>query len=661
MAMAFEQAGQPAAEPHVDRAGARADSGGAGLLSARERKVLIAVAEAAMPAGERFPSGGATTVDRFERWLREVPASTARALRSAYVVLEASTIPTRGRPFSSLPLEARMSVLLHWETSRLFPVRAMLRGLLTPLKFAHFDDPAMFRHVGCRYELDAVRPETPRWLSQVTNGREVDEDMVLECEVVVIGTGAGGAAAAYELASRGRAVLMLEEGDYHRRESFRGNTAKAHHAMYRDRGMTIALGNTTIPVFSGRAVGGSTVVNSGTCYRAPERTFSRWRDRFGLGRDFSSDGLSPYYERVEAMLQVAPASPLHLGEIGPIIARGASHLGLKHGALPRNAPDCDGQGLCCFGCPTGAKRSTDVSYVPEALKRGAALVTAAHVDTIDMVAGRARGVTATLGGKRKLTVKADAVIVAGGTLMTPLLLQQSGLGRGLRSLGKNLSIHPASKVFALFDEPVEPWRGIPQGYAIEHFADEGLMFEGGSLPLNVTCLGVPWTGRRYTELMEKYPHLATFGWMIQDESRGEVRRGAGGAPVLFYRMNERDTRLMQRGLEIMCEVFQAAGASRVLPAIPGHDEVTTKAELARLKGVKLSAGHFEVTAYHPLGTCRVGADDGACLGVDHELRGAKGVVVCDGSAVPSSLGVNPQMTIMAMSLRAAEMLHARLG
>ena len=135
----------------------------------------------------------------------------------------------------------------------------------------------------------------------------------------------------------------------------------------------MTLGNVGIPVWAGRAVGGSTVVNSGTCYRAPERTFALWRRRFGLPEVFSSAGLGPYYERVEAMLQVAPAKRLHVGAIGEIIARGAAHLGYQHNVLRRNAPDCDGQGVCCFGCPTGAKRSTDVSYVPEALMRGAEL------------------------------------------------------------------------------------------------------------------------------------------------------------------------------------------------------------------------------------------------------------------------------------------------
>jgi choline dehydrogenase-like flavoprotein len=594
-------------------------------------------------------------------WLDEVPTATSRALQAGYLAAEVKTLATHGRTFSSLPLEARTRVLHDWELSRTHSVRALLRALLTPIKFEHYDRPEMFAHVGCRYETPAVRDEEPRWMAQVTDGRSVTEDLELECEVVVIGTGAGGAAAAYELASRGRAVLMLEEGDYHRRSSFGGRASRAYKQLYRDKAMTIALGNVGIPVWAGRAVGGSTVINSGTCYRAPERTFAYWRSRYALPDVFSSVGLAPYYERVEAMLQVAPANPLHVGKIGDIIARGSAHLGYQHRVLRRNAPDCDGQGVCCFGCPTGAKRSTDVSYVPEALKRGAQLVTAARAQTVDIVAGRARGVTARLGGGARLTVRAEVVIVAGGTLMTPLLLRRSGACK-TGMLGKNLSIHPASKVLALFDDRVDQWSGIPQGYTIDHFAEDGLMFEGGSLPFDVAALGVPWTGPRYTELMEQYPHLATFGFMIQDRSRGEVRPGPGGSPLITYSLGADDMARMQRGVEILCEVYQAAGARRVLPMVAGHDEVSTPEDLARLRGVKLRPGDIEVTAFHPLGTCRIGTDPTrSCLGPDHEAHDVANLYVCDGSAVPSSLGVNPQMTIMAMALRAAEIIDSRLG
>ncbi len=640
----------------------------AGPLSEREITILTAVAEAAMPAGTLLDGAGRPAAISVNRWLGGVAAEAVGAIRGAMWALEYGTVATHFRPFSSLSLDKRMDVLRQWEQSSQPPVRNLLRAVVTPLKQHHFDQPSMFRHVGCRYGLPTAKDEPARWMAQVTRGQEITENTDLECEVVVVGTGAGGAAAAYELASRGRAVLLLEEGDYHRRSSFDGRTASAYKSMYREQGTTIALGNVSLPIFAGRAVGGSTVINSGTCYRAPERTFKYWRERYGLPQEFSAAGLAPYYERVESMLGVAPGSPLHLGAIAGIIARGAEHLGYSHKVLARNAPDCDGQGVCCFGCPTGAKRSTDVSYVPAALQRGAQLVTGARVDFVDIVAGRARGVTAivgdpALGEKRpRLRVKAEAVVIAGGTLMTPLLLEQSKACLSSGMLGKNLSVHPATKVMALFDEKVEPWKGIPQSYAIDHFADERLMFEGGSLPFDVTALGVLWTGRRFMEMMAKYPYLATFGFMIQDKSRGSVRRGPNGRPLMFYWLNEEDTRLMQRGVEILCKVFQSAGARRVFPFVAGHDEATTKEQLAALEASRIGAGDMDMAAFHPLGTCRIGTDPSrSCLGPDHEAHDVERLFVCDGSAVPSSLGVNPQMTIMAMALRAAEIVDARLG
>ena len=638
------------------------------IFSARERRIITTIAEAAIPPGRYLEGAGPATTDTLERYIDGLQSHVIKILRGALWAIELSPLPTRRATFSALPIEARQAVLHEWEQHPSFYVRALLRAVLTPLKQVHFDRAEMFSNVDCRYEFDPVRDEQPRWLSQVTDGREVEDDIEIECEVVVIGTGAGGAAAAYELASRGRAVLLLEEGDYHRRSSFRGPKTRAYKTMYRDSAVTIALGNAGIPVWAGRAVGGSTVVNSGTCYRTPDRTLNRWLNELGLPSDFSPAGMLPYFERVESMLQVTPANPLHIGAIGPLIAKGADRLGYKHGLLRRNAPDCDGQGLCCFGCPTGAKRSTDVSYVPEALKRGAQLITAARVDAVDIVGGRARGVTATLGGDGQggrrpvLKVKAEAVVVACGTLMTPLLLKRSGACQASGMLGKNLSIHPASKVLALFDERVDQWKGIPQGYAIEQFAEEGLMFEGGSLPFDIAAVSVPWTGPRFMELIEQYRQMATFGFMIQDESRGEVRQGIGRSPLVIYNLNAKDTARMQRGVEILCEVFQAAGAKRVLPLVAGSDEVSSKEDLARFRARALRPGDIEVTAFHPLGTCRVGmSPETSCLGPDHEAHDVEGLYVCDGSAVPTSLGVNPQVTIMAMALRAAEIIDARLS
>ncbi len=633
-------------------------------LSARERRIVKAIAAAVVPAGSLFEPGGEGTLERYERWIEGANAFQMRILTSLLWAAELAAVPSTGRPLTALSPERAARFLEDWSESTLQARRLLLRAVLSPIKVAHFDDRRAFEAVGCKsfheYRLPAAEPA--RWMQQVTDGRAVEADLDLECEVVVVGTGAGGAACAYELASRGRAVILLEEGDYSRRDSLVGRTQPMVKKLYRDQGLTMALGNASIPVWAGRGVGGTTTINSGTCYRAPERTLRRWREQHGLV-GYSSESMDPYYRRVESMLHVELARLELTGGVGRVVARGAEKLGMKHGPVHRNAPDCDGQGVCCFGCPTGAKRSTDVSYIPAALERGAQLVTAARVSGIEMVAGRARGVTARLGSGHRLHVKAEAVVVAGGTLMTPLLLHEAGVCKGSPALGKNLTIHPACKTLASFDEPIDMASGIPQGYAVEELAEEGIMFEGGSVPLEILAVSVPWVGRRLTDLLSQYRNLAIFGFMIEDGARGEVRASPKkGSPLITYNLTQGDADRMQRATVTMANIFLAAGATKVYPMVPGMEELSTVEEVRRLAAMKLSPGAFDVTAYHPLGTCRMGTDpETSVVGTDFQTHEVERLFIVDGSVVPGPLGVNPQMTIMAMALQAGEIIDARLG
>ncbi|WP_394836263.1 GMC family oxidoreductase [Pendulispora rubella] len=645
-------------------------------LNAQEQRIVIALARAAIPDGDILPGGGEITVTRLQRFLKDGTELHWLGIKALLWAAELAAIPSTGRRLSKLPLERARTFLEDWQRSQIHPRRALLRAILTPLKAAHYDDADMFERVGCSYgksgdpvrdqrtRLKLVTTDEPvRWMQRVRDGRSIRQNLQVECEVVVIGTGAGGAACAYELASRGRAVLLLEEGDYHRRSSFTARAAEMSRKLYRDQGLTVAVGNIGTPVWAGRAVGGSTVINSGTCYRAPGRIFDRWERELGLG-EVAHDELAPYYERVERMLEVTPAKRELTGGIGRVISRGADALGYSHHPLQRNAPDCDGQGVCVFGCPTGAKRSTDVSYIPQTLLRGAELITAAEATSICIEDGRARGVRARLGSGYELRVRADAVVLAGGALMTPVLLERAGLLQGNAALGRNLSIHPATRVIAVFDEPIDMANAIPQGYAVDQFKDEGLMFEGGSTPLDVTAIGVPWVGNAFSRLMEQYRYIAQFGIMIEDSSRGTVRAVPGSAahPFITYNMNDADCVKMARAVAILSEIFLAAGARRVLPMLPGLEEVRTGSELRRLATHAFHPGDFDVTAYHPLGTCRIGTDPRtSVLGPDHETHEIESLYVADGSAVPSALGVNPQMTIMAMSHRVAELIDARLA
>jgi choline dehydrogenase-like flavoprotein len=630
-------------------------------LSERERRTLLAIAEAVIPAGRLVPAGGPRDVDKVDRLLAAAFPGMRSAFKAGIAALDAYAYARHFRSLASLSVEKRVQLLDRWRTGS-YPQRMLVRTLLAPLKIAHFDDADFYSKMGCVYPGNEKRiVEKQRWHERINRAADLKTDEEIECDVVVVGTGAGGAAVAKELAEKGVAVVLVEDGEYHMRDSFTGGTAEMSRKLMRDMGLTLALGNTAIPIPVGRAVGGSTIINSGTCYRAPDRVLAKWREQMGLV-EFTPDYMAAYYERVERVLGVARAKKEYLGPAADIIARGCERLGIKHHLpLLRNAPDCDGKGLCVLGCPTDAKRSTNVSYVPLALRAGSEIWTGAKVESILLERGRAAGVIARAHGPRgaKLTIRARATIVACGTFYSPGLLERSGVGGP--QLGRNLSIHPALAAAAWFDEPLKSYNFIPQGYAIEEFHDEGILFEGGQTPLDFGAGMMPQVGPAFTELVERFDHVAMFGFMIEDTSRGRVI-STKGRPIVTYYLNDRDLAKLKRGQEILTRVFLAAGASKVTPMVNGFDEIRNQDDLERYRRAKLSARDFDITAYHPLGTARMGTDPRtSVVNRDHMVHDCQDLYVVDGASVPSSLAVNPQVTIMALATRAADRLADKLG
>jgi choline dehydrogenase-like flavoprotein len=633
-------------------------------LSDRERATFRAIAEAAMPAGRFLPAAGDRTVARAEAFLAALPSPVRSGYRGFLAAADAAAYARYLRPLAKLDAERRVKVLDGWRTGN-YLLRSMLRMMVLPLKLAHFDDPSFYSELGCVFDQERPKqPERPRWMAErVVRAVDLDADEAIECDVVVVGTGAGGAVVARELAEAGHAVVLIEEGEYYTRSDFSNRTLSSQGKLYRDMGSTITLGNTGIPLPIGMNVGGSTTINSGTCYRVPDRVLAKWRDDFGL-TEITPDAMAPYFERVEQVIGVGEARREHLGGAARVIARGCERLGYKHKPLRRNAPDCDGKGVCCFGCPTDAKRSTNVSYVPLALRAGAQLFTGARVERILAESGRATGVEARArGGHRaRLTVRAKRTVVACGTLYTPVLLERSGLAGSSGELGKNLSIHPAAAVLGWFDETIAGYNAIPQGYSIEQFHDEGILFEGGTTPLDLAAATLPFVGRSFVELAESYDHVAMFGFMIEDTSRGRVFSSKAGRPIITYILNDADVARIKRGTEILARVYLAAGARKVYPMVHGFDVLQSEADLTRFRRARLSARDFDLTAYHPLGTARMGLDPArSVVGPDHRVHDVRDLYVTDGAAVPSSLAVNPQVTIMAMATRAAEKIAASLN
>lgn len=634
-------------------------------LSPFERAVLAQVAAGLMPAGQHIDAGGEVTVERLERMLAGAPMAMTTFAKVASYLMQFGALPRHARPLSWLGPKARDRYLQGWSDLP-YPLRLLPRGLYAMLKSAHFMEPRIFENLECRWEVERpVAEKTPRYMAQVTEA-DGGEDIELEANVIVVGTGAGGAVVAKELAEMGYAVIMVEEGRFFGRQDFTGQAMRMNQLMYRDGGLTFTVGNVPILLPQGRTVGGTTTINSGTCYRAPDSVLQTWQREAGLV-ELTSEAMAPHFERVERVLGVGPAQEQYLGGVARVIRRGCERMGIQgHGPLMRNAPECDGQGLCCFGCPTDAKRGTNVTYVPMALQNGAYLLSGFKVTQIEMEGGRAKGVVALgeaePGGRRqRARLRADAVVLACGTIQTPTLLLRMGLANSSGQLGRNLSIHPAASAVADFDEEIHAWDSIPQGYSIEEFHDEGMLFEGAFVPLDVLAGLFPFHGRPYVELMERYKHLAAFGFLVKDTSRGRVVLGPGGKELVLYNLNKRDRRTLQKGLEILARIYFAAGARKVVPGVRGFDILHQASELDRLRNAKLKASDFELSAYHPLGTARMGANpQRSVVGSSHETHDHPGLFIVDGACIPSSLGVNPMMTIMAMATRAAGTIAAKL-
>jgi choline dehydrogenase-like flavoprotein len=434
--------------------------------------------------------------------------------------------------------------------------------------------------------------------------------------------------------------VVLEQGRRHDPDGFTARPPQMLARLYRDGGQTLTLGNPPIMLPLGGGLGGTTLVNSGTCFRTPPAVLERWRREFGLEVDQHS--LRPCFERVEQALSVDEVTPELAGANAAVARRGAERLGWSHGYLRRNARGCVGSGVCAFGCPTSAKQHTGITYIPRAERAGARILTGASVERVHIEGRRTQGVSARMSSGAGVEVRAPIVIVAAGTIHTPLLLARSGLGSGSGQLGRNLSLHPATAAFARMDEIVDMAKGVPQSFYVDEFASEGIVFEGVAGPPAYAAMSLPLTGARHAEAMADYRRLAQFGLMVSDSSRGSVHSIAGRT-VIRYDLDEADLRRFRIGLVRMRGLFEAAGAREVyLPLPPGVEP-----ERARARDLKLMA-------FHPLGTAR--ADARPAHGVidgDLQLHGVHGVYVADGSAVPSSLGVNPQMTIMALATRLA--------
>jgi choline dehydrogenase-like flavoprotein len=628
------------------------------LLTDAQRRQAVALAALVLPPTGPLEGGGPRTVEAAERLLREWGGGAVERVGQLVALLDAAALASTGKRLEALSPAEKEALGRRWEGSALLRWPYFAAALL--LKTAHFDHPGVYAAFGATYKKGGPA-EPARWLEQVVSGATIKDGEALEAHAVVIGTGAGGAVVGKELAEQGYAVVFLEEGELWRRDAFVGSSLDSHGKFYRGKGRVVAVGNTIMPVLMGRMVGGSTALNTGTCFRTPDWILSGWCEALGTDA-LSPAAMAPHFAAVERELGIAPARAEVAGGGARVVARGCEALGWHHFPVRRNAPDCDGQGVCDFGCPTDARRSTNVSYIPSALSRGAMLYTGTRAERLLVEGGRCVGVEARGTNGARLRVRAQVVVLAGGAIPSPSFLLQQGLCDRSGQLGRNLSLHPATAMLAMFDESLRVWNGIPQGWCCDEFHRDGILLLGANPPISLAGSMMTLSGQRLMDAMLDLDKVAGLGVMVEDEhTRGRVRV-VGGRPLVTYRMGAQEVERLHQGLVRAGELFHAAGARRLFPLTPRVPSIDDRAAFERFRGLSLRPWDFMLTSFHPIGTCRMGSDPRtSVVGFEHEAHDLPGLFIVDGSTVPGPPAVNPQLTIMGMAHRAAGILAGKLG
>jgi choline dehydrogenase-like flavoprotein len=514
---------------------------------------------------------------------------------------------------------------------------------------------------------------------RVTDASTLAASERIECDVVIVGTGAGGGVAADLLTQAGQAVVLVEEGPLKSSRDFRMLEADAYPQLYWDSAARKTK-DKAINILQGRAVGGSTTVNWTSSFRTPPATLAFWREQFGLA-EYTPDALAPHFAAAEARLGIAPW-PVAPNRNNDLLAKGAAALRIPVDSIRRNVKDCWNLGYCGMGCPTNAKQSMLVTTIPAALDRGARLFARLRAQRLEFDGNRAAKLLCTALAADGLTPTATTVeivarhyVLAGGAINTPALLLRSDAPDPYRRLGKRTFLHPTVISAATFDDRVDGYQGAPQTVYSDHFLerdpiDGPLGFKLEVPPLHPVLFAstLPGFGASHAELMRSFARTHVQIALIRDgfhpQSQGgtvELRRDR--TPVLDYPLNEVFWDAARRALIAMAEIQFAAGAKVVYPV---HEIASGYASFAQAKAaierLPMKPLLARVVSAHVMGGCGMAADERRGV-VDPNGRHfqLENVSVFDGSVFPTSLGANPQLSIYGIVSRMAARLAAELS
>jgi choline dehydrogenase-like flavoprotein len=470
----------------------------------------------------------------------------------------------------------------------------------------------------------------------------------IECDLLVIGSGPGGATTACLAAEAGRDVLLVEEGSHHRLTSAEPFSLEEVDQKYRNAGLTPTFGKTAVTYIEGRCVGGGSEINAALCHMPTEQMLEEWASRYRLD-EFGARALEPYFEEVKRDLSVS-RFPFALDPASIKLKEGSDKMGWASEEVPRfwRYPEVASREN------QGVQQSMTETMVPRALAAGCRLLPDTWVKRLKLKRGRAccaevrtRGPD---GRARPQTIRFKEVFVCAGPTQTPTLLQRSGLwGR----IGRCFTLHPMIRVVARYDEVINDFTyGVPVQQVVEFKPDITLGCSHSSLPHMAMWLGEKVEDRE-TKLSE-WRKMAVFYVLVKGHARGRVWNLPGFDEALVtYPIDDHDMGELSRGLFLLGQLLFSTGAVEIFSPVAGEGAYRGMADLERVRA-GLPQGRMTVSTIHLFSTCAMGGDPGEAV-VDSfgKMYGLENVWVNDASVLPDATGVNPQLTVMAVARRNA--------
>jgi choline dehydrogenase-like flavoprotein len=486
----------------------------------------------------------------------------------------------------------------------------------------------------------------------------------LEADICIIGSGAAGGILAYELAKAHPdcQILVLERGQYVEPRHFSEDEVGMIGRLYAD-GLMQQTEDWRFTVLQGSCVGGSTTVNNAVCFDPPRPVLDRWNDPRGGNAGLDLAGVRDSVAAVRSFLTVTPQKGAVLNPSGPRYLEGAGRLPagrLETGVVQANIQGCFGSGYCNIGCKWGKKLSMLETALPWAQRDfpgRVRIVADCEVERIVTMSGRPKrvaGLRAKLADGRGINVRARKYVVSAGSVASSYLLLRSGAGRGL-PVGKGFSCNMGAPLTADFDgKPLNSYDGLQ----ISHFgipSEPGFVFETWFNPPVSQALNMPGWFERHFENMKRYDHLMAVGVLVGTASNGRIVRALTGGPGVDFRPRPNDLATLARGLKLLGELLFDAGAARVVVNSWGDDEFTSKDQLGAIDRIAADPDYISLGTGHPQGGNAISHDPGrGVVGPDFKVHGYDDLYVCDASVFPTSLTVNPQLTVMSLAHYAAQ-------